>query len=313
MRFAVDPWDPDYGSSLGTALDDSDALVDVDVERDEAAWAPIALTPADPATVPPIVFVDGVRRIDAHTWITAGDPPVTDAGIFASYGAGAMRCEPGRAELAAYEIGHVLASPARELADVDLDAATWRAVAARDATTDSLTYAVHDAMTKAEVRVAEAARRHGDELIVLDGPIRDRRHVPHAVGLVKSHEKRYLDGRPGATVERLRARERTPVFCIASKWNRYSWYVRLPGADGGGPWAGVVRIEASAELAPAVVSSLAQRVSSLVLRFASAPHKDPRAPQNLYPIAGLERELRRRLGDRALLYRGLRVAARARL
>ena len=29
--------------------------------------------------------------------------------------------------------------------------------------------------------------------------------------------------------------------------------------------------------------------------FASAPHKDTRSPQNLYPIAGLERELRRRL------------------
>jgi hypothetical protein len=204
----------------------------------------------------------------------------------------------------------VLASPARGLTDVELKSATWHAVGARDATTESLTYAVHDAMTKAEVRVAEAARHCGDELIVVDGPLRDRRHVPHAVGLIKTHEKRYLEGRPGATVERLAAGERTPVFFVESKWNRYSWYVRLPGVDGGGPWAGIVRIEASAELAPARVSALAQQVSALVLRFASAPHKDPRAPQNLYPIAGLERELRRRLGDSALLYRALRTAAR---
>ena len=40
-----------------------------------------------------------------------------------------------------------------------------------------------------------------------------------------------------------------------------------------------------------------------------AAHKDARAPQNLYPIGGLERELRRRLGDSRLLYRALRSAA----
>ena len=42
MRFAVDPWDPDYGSSLGTALEDSDALVKVDIECDEDVWDPSA-------------------------------------------------------------------------------------------------------------------------------------------------------------------------------------------------------------------------------------------------------------------------------
>ncbi|MEZ5258575.1 MAG: hypothetical protein R2705_17280 [Ilumatobacteraceae bacterium] len=43
-------------------------------------------------------------------------------------------------------------------------------------------------------------------------------------------------------------------------------------------------------------------VSALLPRFASVPHKDRRAPQNLAPIAGLERQLRRRLGDPALLF-----------
>ncbi len=44
-------------------------------------------------------------------------------------------------------------------------------------------------------------------------------------------------------------------------------------------------------------------------RFASCEEKDPRAPQNLYPIGGLERELRRRLGDPMLIMRSLREAA----
>ena len=60
--------------------------------------------------------------------------------------------------------------------------------------------------------------------------------------------------------------------------------------------------------APAEVVALADLTSRLLPRFASTPHKDPRAPQNLVPIGGLERELRRRLGDQQLLSRSLRAA-----
>ena len=44
-------------------------------------------------------------------------------------------------------------------------------------------------------------------------------------------------------------------------------------------------------------------------RFAASAYKDPRAPQNLIPIAGLERRLRALLGDPRLLHRALRSAA----
>ena len=44
-------------------------------------------------------------------------------------------------------------------------------------------------------------------------------------------------------------------------------------------------------------------------RFASRAYKDPRAPQNLTPIAGLERRLRGLLGDPRLLHRSLTSAA----
>lgn len=307
MRFAVDPWDPDYGSSVGGDSPESESEVRIDVECAADRWSAIVLA-SDDGDRPPVVFVDGVRRIDARTWITADDG-TSEPGIFASYGAGALCCEPGRAELAAIEIGHVLSSPSPALQSVELPCGTWRAVSARDATIESLTYAVHQAMTKAEVRVAEQARRRrGDELIVVDGPLRDRAHVPDAIGLVKTHHVRYLVGDAAAVVDGLRAGERTPVFLVASTWSRYSWYVRLPGAPGG-PWAGVVRCEASVELSPAEVVAVAQRVSGLLLRYASTPHKDARAPQNLFPIGGLERTLRRRLGDAAFVYRALRVGA----
>jgi hypothetical protein len=57
------------------------------------------------------------------------------------------------------------------------------------------------------------------------------------------------------------------------------------------------------------IVELADLSQACLGRFASTRYKDPRAPQNLYPISGLERELRRRLGDLRLLYRALRQSA----
>ena len=70
-----------------------------------------------------------------------------------------------------------------------------------------------------------------------------------------------------------------------------------------------MRCEVSADLPLAAATRQADVTATTLPAYASAPHKDPRAPQNLYPIAGLERALRRRLGDAEVLYRALRVAA----
>ena len=64
------------------------------------------------------------------------------------------------------------------------------------------------------------------------------------------------------------------------------------------------------QLPPAAVTALADLTARVLPPLASTPHKDPRAPQNLVPIGGLERQLRHRLGDQRLLYRALRAAAR---
>jgi hypothetical protein len=121
---------------------------------------------------------------------------------------------------------------------------------------------------------------------------------------------RYLqDPALHAVVERLAAGERTPVFRVdAPPFSRASWYLRVP-APNDAPWAGIVRCEATGALPVEQLTTMADTVSAMLPRFASQPHKDSRAPQNLYPIAGLERELRRRLGDARLLYRALRAAA----
>jgi hypothetical protein len=312
MRFSVDPWDPAYGSAVDPELPSSEGTVVVDVEVPAARWAPIR--PAASTPVPAsVVFVDGVRRIDARTWVHTG-PGESDPGIFASYAAGAVRCDE-RAELVGCTVGRVLASPVRNVPPVTTRHASFDAVVAKDAAPASLMYAVHEQMADAEVTIAERARRVGDDLLVLDGPLRKRGHIPDAVGLIKSHYVRYLT-EPGLhdVVERLAPGERTPLFRVdAPPFSRASWYVRLPAgaAASGAPWAGIVRCEATGALPVEHLQVTADVVTATLPRFASHAHKDGRAPQNLYPIAGLERALRRRLGDARVLYRALRAAAAA--
>jgi hypothetical protein len=98
------------------------------------------------------------------------------------------------------------------------------------------------------------------------------------------------------------------VFLMGTSWDRHSWYLRLPCRPGA-PWAGVVRLECGADLDRATVVGLAAATQALLPRYAGVAYKDARAPQNLHPIAGLERELRRRLGDPRYLYRHLQSAA----
>lgn len=307
MKFSVDPWDPAYGASVEAEIDPSQAPVVVDVESPAAAWSP-RVPPESAATPGAVVFVDGVRRLDARVWIEAPDGRDATPGIFASYAAGAVRCD-ARAEIVDAVVGRGVYAPSTAIADVETRVGVFRAATARDSRPESLMYAVHEAMSEAEVVVAEAARRHGDELLLLDGPLRKRAHVPDAVGIVKSHHVRYLPPELDAIVGALPAGARTPVFRVdAQPFRRYSWYVRLPGPPGG-PWAGIVRCEATGALATDRVSALADRVTVTLPRFASTPHKDARAPQNLFPIAGLERVLRHRLGDAQVVYRALRRAS----
>jgi hypothetical protein len=149
------------------------------------------------------------------------------------------------------------------------------------------------------------------DLLVVDGPLRGRQHLPRSLGYIKSHHSTYLPPELNALVAALSPGQRTPVFLMGTSWDRHSWYLRLPG-PAGAPWSGVVRIECAADLPVSEVTRLAGLSQRSLGRFASASYKDSRAPQNLYPIAGLERELRRRLGDPRLLYRALREAAQGR-
>jgi hypothetical protein len=305
MRFTVDPWDPSYGASVEGTLVATTIEVNVEVEQPTAAWAPRPAGAADPFDR--VAFVDGVRRVEARGWIEAGSTP--QPALFASFAAGAVCCD-GRAEVVELDVRRGVFSASPDVTDVPTAAGRFTAGLATDPSPERLSIALQDAMTACEVATAERLRgATGAQAVIVDGPLRGRQHLADTVGFVKTHHVSYLPPALDPVVGALGPGERTPLFLLRSSWSRLAWYLRLPGPDGG-PWAGIVRCEVPHELAPAAAVALADRVSATLPRFASQPHKDARAPQNLVPIAGLERRLRHRLGDPAVVYRALRRASR---
>ena len=320
--FTVDPWDPGYAAALAAEalaeFDATTAQLDLDVEFPRDQWRAVAPGPcADPPAA--LLVADGVRRIDARIWVDGtGDAPVP--GVAASYAAGLVRCPTRRggsdgaaAELVAVDVRRGLFSAAPRTPDVTTPAGAYAAQPVADSTMEKLSLAMQRQLTDLEVDVATKHRavssgEPADDLLLVDGPLRGRAHLSRTVGYVKTHHTAYLGATHAAVVAALRSGERTPVFAMGTSWSRYSWYLRLP-ARSNAPWAGVTRCEASADLSPPDACALADLTTVLLPALAGVEYKDPRAPQNLVPIGGLERLLRHRLGDARLLYRALRAAA----
>jgi hypothetical protein len=327
MRFTVDAWDPSYGVTLDLEddLQESTADVQVNLEVPAGEWHAVDAR-ADRSMPGAMLFVDGVRRIEAHVWIDddsggAGRATQATAALCASYAAGVVCCFGRQAHLVTAEIRRGLFSIAPHASDILTRAGRYQANHVATGTAGvplmaRLSQALQRRLADVEMVTAAEARSaihdHGpapdDDLLIIDGPLRGRQHLPRALGYIKSHRSTYLPPDLNALVGTLSPGQRTPVFLMGTSWERHSWYLRLPGSTGS-PWSGVVRIECAADLPIAEVIRLADLSQVSLGRFASASYKDGRAPQNLYPIGGLERELRHRLGDPRLLYRGLREAS----
>ena len=307
MQFAVEAWDPDYGTGGdGDGLDPSTDIVDMSIEYEPDVWKPLGPSPEaeNAALENTVYFVDGVRRIDARIWVTDGGRVLP--GSCATVAAGSVVCSPGAASLHELALQRIVLTPPTEVAaSIETGYGAYEHVTIAGGSPEELYLGIHEEMTRLETETIPDVGP--DDLVVFDGPLRGRRSAG-AVGVIKTQHVQYLSDHPGDVVSTLDAGQRTPLFQIGSgRFARTSWYVRLPGPRTHG-WAGILRCELpDVDTSEAVL--LADRVTATLPRFASEPHKEHRAPQNLYPIAGLERALRARLGDQRLLQRALRKAA----
>jgi len=309
----IENWDPAYGAGVENADfptgTESSASLDTDVEIPAASWRP--LTPPGDVRAPDVVhLVDGVRRIDARIWI--GEEGDVQPGLAASFAAGVVCCDlrRGSATVTVAEVGRGVFTPSQVTAAVDTPAARYAVYQTKSGEPAHLVAALQRQLQALELAVSSRGRDESttEELLVADGPLRGRAGASRMLGYIKSHEKTYLPPPLSAVVTQLRPGQRSPVFLLGTRWRQYTWYLRLPGPPGA-PWGNMVRVECSAELPVGAAVEMADIATVTLPRFASTAYKDPRAPQNLMPIAGLERRLRGMLGDGRLLHRSLTLAA----
>jgi hypothetical protein len=303
-KIYVEGWAPEYGSPLTTDQEMADAdRVDTTVEVG-GDWSPIA---GHDDAIERVYFVDGVRRVDAR--LTIDDPEGPVAGICGSLGVGAVLWDriARRSEVARAEIDRIAVFGRGRAAQVPVAGPrlSYRSESVPDPDPGMLVQHFHGRMREAEAALTEELAAAG-EFVVADGPINDL-SATEKVGYVKTHRVPYLPPERMHIIGEVDAGERTPLFTLG-QYRRYSWYLRLARLRGGHSWSGVVRCEVSGAVGLEAARRIADRTAAVLPLVASEAHLDPRAPQNLVPIAALERDLRRRLGDPRLVYRRLREA-----
>jgi hypothetical protein len=314
MRIAVEAWSPEYGSGFELEEPDDVSVEKVETECEVQDWTVITPPPAAPPKQP-LAFVDGTRRIDARVFLMNGDGGATP-GVAGTVGVGAVLCETnghGRsARCAEIQISRLLA--VGDGLSQGLSAGPgleYQGLPVPGQSTDRLVDEVHNSMRAREAQVAQLLADR-DHLVFADGPLAVVAPGPRSIiGFIKAHARRYLPPEKEVVLARLGCGQRTPVFAFGELRARYSWYVRLcPPETGMHGWFGIARCEVPAALAMDLVIELANISARVLPGFASQPFWDKRAPQNLVPIAGLEKRLRHLMGERELVYRMIRSAAK---
>lgn len=306
----VDPWDPEYGGSLEfDPLDELPQAVELDVE--DLPWQPVKPESVD--ELPCCAFLDGVRRIDLRLFAEDENeaPAPALAGSWAVGTAWSTR-PPSIGEIVVGRnlvVGGGIRHP-NLLPRIGRDELRYEYVGVGGSTPIDPIVGLQNTMREAEAALARRVFHEGRaDLLVLDGPLTYFANGA-VVGMIKRQSRSYLPNGRAGILNDLAAGERTPLFQLGEqRLERFSWYLRLgPKRPIDGPMTGVARLEVAKEVGLDRARELASLTSSVLPRFASVVGRDPRAPQNLYPVGELERVLKHRMGDAALVKRSLEVA-----
>jgi uncharacterized protein len=307
-RVRLDPWEPDYEGAIQLAGDD-DQPADVDLEVELGAW--VAVVPGSVTPPRNVLFIDGVRRIEHRILVEAEDR--TLFGLLGSFGVGATRVS-SRAQV----VREVVQRLAAVGGGVELGRWEFRLpsgtatisfdpLAVAENTPEAPLEGLQNSMRQHEAALAESLSTD-DALVFLDGTLSffTATKLP-VVGFVKRLLRSYLPPEKALLLRNLQVGQRTPLFLIKeTRHQRYSWYTRIgTGRAIDSALTGIVRLETSSGLDLELVRRLADLSTALLPRFASSPGHDPRAPQNLYPIGGLESALRHKLGDTLVIRRAI--------
>lgn len=307
--FRIDPWAVDYGSSFDAdAESEEESGESADPFVETADWSQ-GRTAVETSRPPRVVFVDGVQRVEVWGRIQQDDRLVEAA--LASVAVGASICSDNSARIDHLTPSRLLAASSSLSADAfDVQAGAvslrFEAESSQRSGREGVYDAIRNRRAELERRLAESLIDR-DSLVVLDGRLSfDPSRATPVVGFAKTIQRFYLPEPQRRLVFHLRERERTPVFRITyGETSRYSWFLRLPYTRAiHHSLAGVVRLE-TPEIGAEAAIQLANLTAYHLPAFASKPQHDPRAPQNLLPVGGLERRLRHELGDPAFIRRAI--------
>ena len=313
LEVRLDPWQTDYGSEIPLELEDEaeeDAGVNLDIEMPASQWQPI--TPDEEQPNPQAIFVDGVRRIEARL-VVRHDERVCH-GAFGSYAVGFVAVNNRIARIGEPHIGRIIAVGSGEQLDLSVvvgPGVEYRPLSTVNSEPDGPLRAIQEQMRLAEERLSKELADADDALVIADGPLTFEEPVRGtAIGYIKRLFKLYLPVQYVELLARLQAGQRTPLFALRSshRFARYCWFLRLAApALGDSDLSGIVRLEVAEYIGSDRARQLANRSAGMLPRFAPHRWRDPRSPQNLLPIGGLEQQLRHRLGDMRLIRRRIQT------
>lgn len=304
--YGVEPFDASYGSGFNAGADNV-GDIECDIVEDDGVFT---VHDADTAVVPDrLAFVDGTMRTEARLTRIEEDGTISQ-GLVGVWAVGAVLAEADMRLRTDHHLhDRVVIFCADNAVKLPAQPAGWRW------TPLSVRGDIDDARSKLRTQMRDAEGSLGEALsldgwlTVIDGPlsnVRKSRNVA-VVGYVKTHHRRMLELSAWTRVPELRPGQRSSMFAVSG--NTYAAYLRI--ADTGpwaSPWAGIVRIEVPFGADLATARDALTQAAAWLPRYASAGHRDPRAPVNLTPIGGLERVLHRATGNSALALRAVRSA-----
>ena len=325
MRLRLEPWSPAYDTAaIDMAGVEDGKAQDLNLQAELERWQPVQTTQGGLAARR-LFFIDGTRRTEAKLvgeW-NEGSVVRHAPGLLGAYGVGVAEVDASRTPSACRVLraavfrsiivgGGITPEPLRirgqgsRLGDLHYLGESIADDTDRDG---ALERRLHNLMREAEHRIATETVRPG-ELLVVDGPL-GFQPLKNAVGYVKTLHNLMVPPFEQRILFALQRGQRTPVFLIGGRLDRYSWFLRL--SDGVG-WhqglSGVVRLEVHASNGFDFARAVADWSCLELPRFAAKGFRDPRAPQQLMPVAFLEAELGRRMGDGSIVRRRIQLHLR---
>ena len=330
MNLRLDPWAAEYNTAYYaevTNREDDQVSLNTALEQAADAWQPIQ-QPAPETTWTDIFFLDGSRRVEARVLLEQ-DRRQLAFGAMGSYAVGAVSCCAHFSRPATFvddmrvkricalssgydRVNEPTPLEVNAVAPFQLGHLRYDIIPTEETDADAVVRKLQQEMLEAEKALAgNLADSHPQALIVVDGRRSLLSRERNLVGYVKTIHDIKINRAQLDVVQRLEQGERSPIYLVnpgRSEQQYFEWFLRLRDPR---PWlyslAGMVRLQAYAgNDADAYLNdtiNLANWLSATLPTLASRQHQDPRAPQQLLPIRALEAELRRLMGNPAILRR----------